>query len=106
MFLERAIVHFFDRNGTSFEACQLELDRVRVVLDDCVLLTDLTPLQIIEWAIAQFINIAPVSFVAPQIDSPGKVREQEKILQKFVESTRRQFKQGSSSGHRNIKPKL
>jgi hypothetical protein len=62
---------------------------IQALLQDCVLLTDLTPQQNIELAIAQFLKIAPVTFVDPQIDSPGKVREQDRILREFVESIRR-----------------
>lgn len=69
--------------------------KVRAVLQECVVLLDLTPLQIIELAIAQWLAIQPVSFLDPKIDSPGKVRAQEAILHGYVQSTKRQWKRRS-----------
>ena len=64
---------------------------VTALLEDCFVLLALLPLQTIELAIAQFLQIKPVTFVA-SVDSPGKIREQEKALEDFLKSTRRQLK--------------
>ncbi|WP_143467692.1 hypothetical protein [Leptolyngbya ohadii] len=121
--LEKAIVHFFDQQGTSFEDCHLELpesyqraledlrlqdcpaapypveevleglpDKVTALLTDEAVLSKLTPRQVSELAIAQFLQIKPVSFSVSYAESPGAVREQERILQDFLDSTRPQMK--------------
>jgi len=72
---------------------------VIALLEDCFVLLTLLPLQTIELAIAQFLQIKPVTFVA-SIDSPGKIREREKALEDFLESTRRQLKRRSTAHHK------
>jgi hypothetical protein len=64
---------------------------ITTLLEDCFVLLALLPLQTIELAIAQFLGIKPITFVA-SLDSPGEMREQEKALEDFLESTRRQLK--------------
>lgn len=73
--------------------------KIITLLEDCFVLLTLLPLQTIELAIAQFLQIKPVTFVA-SIDSPGKIRERERALEDFLESTRRQLKRRSTAHHK------
>ncbi|KYC35052.1 hypothetical protein WA1_09970 [Scytonema hofmannii PCC 7110] len=55
-------------------------ERIRQAIEEYSKQTQLSPELVIELAIAQFLDVDSVTFDDCQIDSPGVLREQNKIL--------------------------
>jgi stage III sporulation protein SpoIIIAA len=65
-------------------------ERIRQAIEEYSQQNQLSPELVIELAIAQFLDVDSVTFDDCQIDSPGVLREQNKILKIQLEAAHKQ----------------